>query len=98
MIHPKYSAAAFWPFVIIRDFKYATPVIINHERIHLKQQLELGILFFHLIYMSEYFYHRLKGKTHNDAYLAISFEREAYQFEKNSNYLHSRKLWAMWRS
>jgi hypothetical protein len=98
LIHRQYSAAAVWPFVIIRDLKFCTPVIIHHEQIHLKQQIELGILPFHIIYLTEYFYHRIKGKSHHDAYMSISFEKEAYKFEKNPGYLQERKLWAMWRN
>lgn len=97
LIHPAYSAAALWPLVIVREMKYCTPVIIQHEQIHLRQQLELGILPFYLVYFSEYLIYRMRGKSHNDAYLAISFEKEAYAEEGNPNYLKVRKIWAMWR-
>jgi hypothetical protein len=97
-LFPKgYSAAAFWPIVIIRNLQFAQPHIINHEQIHLKQQLELGVVFFYLAYFAEYFYHRLKGKNHDDAYMAISFEKEAYKFEEDFDYIKNRKLWSQWR-
>ena len=92
-----YSAAAFWPIVIIRNLEMAQPHIINHEQIHLKQQIELGLIIFYLVYFSEYLYYRIKGKNHNDAYMAISFEKEAYQFEHNFDYLKKRKFWSQWR-
>jgi len=33
-VHAK--AAAFFPFVFVRDEEYATPIFINHERIHFR--------------------------------------------------------------
>lgn len=96
MIHPKYAAAAIWPLVIIREPKYALPHIIRHEQIHLKQQIELLVLPFYLIYTAEYVVARIKGKTHAEAYMGISFEKEAYAFEKEAGYLSTRKLWAQW--
>ncbi len=96
MIHPKYAAAAIWPLVIIREPKYAIPNIIRHEQIHLKQQLELLVLPFYFIYISEYCYYRLKGRNHTKAYMSISFEKEAYGFENQADYLSNRKLWAQW--
>jgi len=34
------KAGAFFPFVFVREERYATPIFINHERIHFRQQLE----------------------------------------------------------
>jgi hypothetical protein len=56
----------------------------------------LLIVFFYLIYLSEYLYFRIKGKDKTSAYLSISFEKEAYRFEHTPGYLNSRKIWAMW--
>lgn len=69
--------------------------LINHEKIHYRQQLELLIIFMPLLYL--YFYMRnrwIKKMTHTQSYRMISFEREAYQNEKNYNYLQERKLFA----
>lgn len=68
-------------------------MLINHEKIHLRQQLELAILPFYLWYVTEFYLHRIKGKSAHEAYLAISFEREAYAQERNPNYLKSRPFW-----
>ncbi|MCE6992699.1 hypothetical protein [Dyadobacter sp. CY323] len=87
---------AFFPFIFS---KHKSPgwVFLNHERIHLKQQMELGILFFYIWYFSEYLIRLIQYKKHYLAYLHISFEREAYQHQGNPEYLKNRRFWAFWR-
>jgi len=91
-------AMALWPFIFI---KYNTlkrnPRLLNHERIHLRQQLEMGIIFFYLLYVVEFFFHFIKHKNINTAYFAISFEKEAFANDNNLSYLKERKFWG-WRS
>lgn len=87
------SAIAIYPFILLKSIDLLSNVyIINHEKIHLRQQLELLILPFYLIYFIEYLIGRIGGKNHFDAYMNISFEREAYTNEKNLNYLKERKF------
>ncbi|WP_315055814.1 hypothetical protein [Chryseobacterium indoltheticum] len=69
-------------------------VLINHEKIHIRQQLELLIIFFYILYVAEYYYHFFRLKNAHAAYHAISFEREAYSMEHDLNYLKKRKFWA----
>lgn len=62
---------------------------LNHESIHSEQMKELGYIFFYIWYFIEWLIQLcLHGK---DAYYCISFEREAYDNEKNYKYLNSRK-------
>ncbi len=90
-----YSGITLFPFVFMRDKTLAAnPVFINHERIHLRQQAELLVLPFYLLYITEYFIRRLAYHTQKEAYRNISFEREAYANEKNMEYLKSRKLFS----
>ena len=88
-----HRAMAVFPFILIRRGA-VNPVLIHHERIHLAQQVELLILPFYLWYLIEYLWHRCQGKPHMQAYLAISFEREAYRHEKEPDYLTGRRFWA----
>ena len=91
-------AMALFPFVLLRypeDRQNAR--LLNHEKIHVRQQVELLVLPFYLWYMGEYWWHRRRGKTHLDAYQAISFEREAYDNEGDSRYLESRPWFAFRR-
>ena len=79
----KYKAITLWPFIFARD--PLNKIDINHEKIHGKQQLELLIIFFYLIYVVEWIFKKYRN---------ISFEREAYINEKNLDYLKSRKHFA----
>ncbi|MCB9256584.1 MAG: hypothetical protein H6579_05585 [Chitinophagales bacterium] len=85
---------ALYPFILVKDENCACNTnLINHERIHLRQQIEMLILPFYLVYALEYLYRRLQKKNHYAAYRHISFEREAYANENNENYLQSRRFW-----
>ena len=67
---------------------------MNHEYIHTEQMKELWYIGFYLLYFLEWIY-RLIFHT-KTAYRGISFEREAYQHEKDLNYLKTRKHFAQW--
>ncbi|MFD0989051.1 hypothetical protein ACFQ1R_03005 [Mariniflexile jejuense] len=90
-----YLGLAFYPFVFLKSkvLKEDT-VLINHESIHLKQQVELLIVPFYLWYCIEFFIRLLQFKKWQLAYRNISFEREAYANERNLDYLKHRKLWS----
>lgn len=90
------NGMALFPFLLVK-YKSPSRVLINHERIHFKQQIELLILPFYVWYLLEYLTHRLRGKSPNQAYRSISFEREAYENDENLQYLKQRKLWAFWK-
>lgn len=62
-----------------------TDRLINHERIHLRQQLEMLVIPFYIWYLVEFY---TKG------YYNISFEREAYRNEHDPTYLRRRKPFA----
>ncbi len=96
---PKYiTAITLWPFIVFRDKKNSKDlIIINHERIHLKQQLELLILPFYVLYLSEYIFYLSNYRNHSQAYMAISFEKEAYKNDRHLDYIKDRKWFAMWR-
>ena len=67
---------------------------MNHERIHLKQQFELLIIPFFIWYGLEFLVRLLQYRNRRDAYLNISFEREAYQNEFDLEYLKKRHFWS----
>ncbi len=62
-------------------------VLINHEKIHLRQQLELLIIPFFMIYILEYVVRLIQYRNRQLAYRNISFECEAYINEKDLDYL-----------
>lgn len=95
-IIPKgFAGLTLYPFIFLKreDLK-GNPVLINHEKIHLKQQRELLIIFFYFFYLIEWFIRLLIYRQASLAYKNISFEREAYQNEYNLEYLQNRKFWA----
>jgi len=91
----KISGITLFPFILLRKKEYRdNDVLINHEKIHLRQQLELLIIPFYIWYLSEYYIKYLKYKNPELAYRNISFEREAYENDQNLDYLRKRKFWS----
>lgn len=72
-------------------------MLINHEKIHIKQQLELLWLPFFIWYFVEYLVRLVQYRNWNIAYRNISFEREAYQNEYNPNYLLTRERFSFFK-
>ena len=89
---------ALYPFILVKHSadRY-NRVLINHERIHHRQQLELLIVPFYLWYLTEYLIQRIRYKSHTAAYYHISFEKEAYFHATDLHYLKRRRLWAFLR-
>jgi hypothetical protein len=93
-----FRGLTFYPFVFLADKDdKLNKVFINHERIHIRQQIELLILLFYLWYFTEYLFRLIQYKDRKQAYFNISFEREAYKNEKNLNYLKSRPFWRFFK-
>jgi hypothetical protein len=86
-----YVGLTIWPFIVLREDRLKEDhVLLNHERIHLRQQLEMFIIPFYLWYLLEW---SVRCCMYRNAYLAyqnLSFEREAYLNEDDLNYLSSR--------
>ena len=94
LIPKGYAGLTFFPFIILKSKYYLTnETTINHEKIHIRQQLELLVLPFYAIYFTNLFLNFLKYKNFQKAYRNIIFEREAYANEKNLDYLKSRSFW-----
>ena len=88
---------SLFPFIILREkyrdgndfWKQRGIETINHETIHFQQALELGVIPFYILYVLEWI---LKLPFYGArAYYNISFEREAYDNDKNLMYLKMRK-------
>lgn len=88
------TGICLWPFVIVRSEQMkADKVFLNHERIHLRQQVELLVLPFYVWYAVEYLFRLLQYKDRYKAYRNISFEREAYTNEAQLPFLKQRPFW-----
>lgn len=93
--YKNYVGLSLWPFIIVKENHHKKDeVLINHERIHLKQQQELLILPFYLIYVGEWLLRTLLYLNSYRAYQNISFEREAYANEHDRDYLTRRRRFA----
>jgi len=89
------NAMALYPFILLKDkYQKNDKILVNHERIHLRQQIELLILPFYLFYFLNYLINLIRYKNHYRAYLNIVFEREAYACDQNLKYLETRKLFS----
>ena len=93
----KANAITIFPVIFLKyGYFKNNKALIRHEQIHLRQALELGIVFFYLWYLLEFVIRFVQLRDFDKAYLHISFEREAYCHEEDSDYLLKRKTWAFW--
>ncbi|MDO5665795.1 MAG: hypothetical protein Q4G63_11140 [Bacteroidia bacterium] len=65
--------------------------IINHELIHTRQMLELMVIGFYVWYVAEWIIKWIIYKNRLMAYRNIGFEREAFDNDKDLDYLKFRK-------
>ncbi len=90
---PGFSAINLCGVLFCRRETRITQRLLNHERIHTAQILEMGVVFFYIWYVVEWL---VRLPRRGNAYLNISFEREAYRHEWERDYLKHRRLYA-WR-
>ena len=79
----KIRAITIFPFIILRSDANPDAVLINHEKIHLRQQIELLVIPFYIWYLFEFY---VVG------YKKVCFEQEAFENQDNLSYLKTRKL------
>lgn len=95
LLSGRFKGISLWPFVILgNEHLKKDDLFLNHEKIHLRQQLEMLVLFFYIWYAVEFFVRYLDCKNGMLAYRNISFEREAYRRERDLAYLCNRPFWA----
>ena len=93
LIPKGYRGLAVFPFVFVKyGVDKGNKIFVNHEKIHLRQQLELLIIPFFVFYLTEYLVRLAQYKNADLAYRNISFEREAYANELNLAYLRERSF------
>jgi hypothetical protein len=94
------SGITIFPFIFLIDTLKGSDnavYIINHEKIHIRQELELLLVFFALMYLANYLYWRARGQSHSNAYRKIIFESEAYEKMYDLNYLKNRRIFGFIR-
>lgn len=89
-----YKAINLFGIIFLRKEYELSEIDTNHEAIHTAQMKELLYIFFYIIYFLEWLVRLFINKN---AYRNISFEKEAYQNERDLSYLKHRKWFAQWR-
>lgn len=90
-----FRGLAIYPFIFLREKALKeNQKIINHEKIHLRQQIEMLWIFFFLWYGIEYLIRLIQHRNSLTAYFNISFEKEAYANEIHPDYLKTRSFWS----
>jgi hypothetical protein len=76
----KVDGVTLFPFIFVR--RGVSETLIRHEQVHLIQQIKYLIVFFYIRYILEYIINLFRFRNTQQAYLNISFEKEAYSKEK----------------
>lgn len=93
-----FRGLALFPFIFLQNRGLKNNrIIINHEKIHIRQQIEMLILPFFIWYVIEYAVRWIRYGNSHKAYRNISFEREAYAKEADLDYLKTRKFYSFLR-
>lgn len=86
-----FTAITLWPFIFVRKDARMVATTIRHENIHGRQQKELLLAGFYILYSIEWLIKLCYYRNSITAYKNISFEREAYANQNNVAYLDERK-------
>ena len=98
-----YSAINIFSIIFVRKDYYnrvsinKMKKVLNHEKIHTKQMQELLYLFFYIWYGLEYLIKLCYYFNFHKAYKNVSFEREAYEYENDYEYLENRKHYSWFK-
>lgn len=94
---PSIAGITLFPFIILRKEirgSAEAAITINHERIHIRQQVELLVAIFAVLYIASFLWGLLRGLTLYEAYRDIIFEREAFDKMYDPGYLKERTMFA----
>ncbi|MGK4567133.1 hypothetical protein [Flavobacterium sp. 3HN19-14] len=87
LIPEGYAALTVFPFVVLRESEsQQNLVLMQHEQIHIRQQLEMLVIAFFLWYFAEYLFGLIRFGNHNLAYRNISFEKKLTRMRKTRNF------------
>lgn len=95
---PKRYCVNLFGTIWSRDTSWIDGYVVNHERIHTAQQREMLFVPFYIVYVLEWLVRFAILRNWYKAYMAISFEKEAYTHGRDLGYLRGRRHYAQWRS
>lgn len=81
----------FGVIIARKGYGKLTDAEINHEYIHTRQMVEMLVIFFYISYLIEWIVRLIQYRNMFDAYVNISYEREAYRNMYNIEYLKKRR-------
>lgn len=96
------EAFTLYPFIFLRkkksDYHHMyLSITLNHERIHLNQQIELLIIPFFILYLFNFIINIFVYRNLRKSYKSIIFEKESYMYEKDLDYLKRRQIYSFIR-
>ena len=86
-----YSAINLFGVFFVHPDVQVNKRLINHESIHTAQMREMLFVPFYIFYLVEWL---VRLMMRGNAYRNISFEREAYDNQRNPDYLRHRRHYA----
>lgn len=86
-----YNAINLFGVLFVRKDAVINEITLNHEAIHTAQMKELLYIFFYLFYVIDWLIGLVAHLDFMRAYRDICFEKEAYENEKDLDYLQKRK-------
>ena len=89
----KYKILNLFGIMFVRHGTELTREDVNHEEIHTAQYKETLYIGFLLLYILMFLYQLIKFRNWSKAYRNIPFEREAYKYQNDLDYLKDRKCY-----
>jgi hypothetical protein len=90
----RFAAINLFGVLVCRPKEVITPSLVNHERIHTAQMLEMVVVPYYIWYVVEWV---VRLFMRGNAYENLSFEREAYSNMYDFDYLKKRRHYAWLR-
>ena len=86
-----YAAINLFGVIFVRHGANVTPDLLHHEAIHTAQMKDLLYIGFYIWYILEWLIRLCQCRFNpSKAYDAVCFEKEAYEFMKDPDYLSNR--------
>lgn len=92
---PGFSAINLFGILFVRKDAKVTERTLNHERIHTAQMIEMLFIFFYIWYLVEWII-KIFIYGPSQAYYEIGFEKEAYKWDNDFEYLEKKRRRFAW--
>jgi hypothetical protein len=93
---PGYRAINLFGIIFVRGDEPLSARTITHETIHTKQMLETLVIGFYIWYLLEFLIKLVVCLNWDRAYSSVSFEQEAFTYDRYPNWPEWRWHWTWW--